>query len=222
MSPADADKALVSEFEAFCKDHRDEIDALQVLYERPYARRLTRKQLMDLVATLQRPPRQWTGETLWAAYERIEKDRVRGASRGRLLTDLISLARHAMGVDPDLVSYADQAAARFDNWLAQQQNRGRRFTELRPGARRTPSVLRSKASASSIGNDRTSVGPRWPMCSRLRSASSASSVRTTVTEPGAGAPQATSPRSTWRAMAARASGASTPARRTMSTRHGPR
>ena len=45
-----------------------------------------------------------------------------------MLTDLISLARHAMGVEPELVSYADQAAARFEHWLAQQENRGRKFS----------------------------------------------------------------------------------------------
>ncbi len=124
----DADQALVSEFEAFCQEHKDELDALTVLYSRPYAQRLTRAQLLDLVAAIQRPPRQWTGEALWAAYERVEAGRVRGASKGKLMTDLISLARHAMGVDEELVGYADQAAARFDNWLAQQANRGRTFT----------------------------------------------------------------------------------------------
>jgi type I restriction enzyme, R subunit len=129
----DADKALIGEFEAFCKEHKDELDALMVLYDRPYAQRLTRKQLMELVAAIQRPPRQWTGEALWAAYERVEKGRVRGASRGRLLTDLISLARHAMGVEPELVSYADQAGERFENWLGQQANRGRTFTEEQVG-----------------------------------------------------------------------------------------
>ncbi len=124
-----ADKALISDFESFCKEHRDEIDALMVLYDRPYAQRLTRKQLMELVAAIRRPPRQWTSEALWAAYERVERGRVRGASRGRMLTDLISLVRHAMGVEPELVSYADQAAARFDQWFAQQASRGRSFTE---------------------------------------------------------------------------------------------
>ena len=129
----DADKALIGEFESFCAEHKDRIDALMVLYDRPYAQRLTRKQLMELVAAIQRPPRQWTGEALWAAYERVEKDRVRGASRGRLLTDLISLARHAMGVDDELVSYAETAGARFDAWLAQQANRGRAFTDEQVG-----------------------------------------------------------------------------------------
>ena len=125
----EASQALVSAFEEFCRGHRDEVDALAVLYERPYRRRLTRAQLMELVATLQRPPRQWTREALWAAYERVEKGRVRGASRGRLLTDLISLARHAMGVEPELVSYQDQAAARFTAWMAQQERRGRKFSD---------------------------------------------------------------------------------------------
>jgi type I restriction enzyme R subunit len=124
----DTDKILVSAFEEFCKSHKDELDALTVLYSRPYAQRLTRKQLMELVAAIQRPPRQWTTTELWGAYERLEKGRVRGASRGRLMTDLISLARHALGVDTELVSYADQAQTRFNNWLAQQSNRGRTFT----------------------------------------------------------------------------------------------
>ena len=122
-------RALVGEFERFCQTQRDQLDALGVLYSRPYARRLTRAQLMELVAAIQRPPRQWSGEGLWAAYERLERGRVRGASRGRLLTDLISLVRHAMGVETELVSWADQAADRYANWLAQQTNRGRRFTD---------------------------------------------------------------------------------------------
>jgi type I restriction enzyme R subunit len=125
----EADKVLVSEFEAFCREHRDELQALSVLYSRPYAQRLTRAQLMELVAAIERPPRQWTSEALWAAYERVGKDCVRGASRGKMLTDLISLARHAMGLEPELVSYQEQANARFANWMVQQSNRGRQFTE---------------------------------------------------------------------------------------------
>ncbi len=125
----DAAQAMVSEFEAFCREHRDEIDALAVLYSRPYRQRLTREQLLRLAEAIQRPPRRWTTEELWAAYERVERDRVRGASRGRLLTDLISLVRHALGVEDELVSYREHVEERFRNWLAQQENRGRRFSD---------------------------------------------------------------------------------------------
>ncbi|MDP2308623.1 MAG: type I restriction-modification enzyme R subunit C-terminal domain-containing protein [Pseudomonadota bacterium] len=129
----DAAKELVSAFKAYCADHREELEALQVLYERPYAQRLTRKQLVELAGDIKRPPRQWTSESLWAAYERVESGRVRGASKGKVMTDLISLVRHALGVDAELVSYAEQAQERFDGWLQQQANRGRRFTPEQMG-----------------------------------------------------------------------------------------
>jgi hypothetical protein len=57
-----------------------QLDALMVLYSRPYAQRLTRKQLMELVAAIQRPPRQWTSEALWAGLRARGKGRVRGAA----------------------------------------------------------------------------------------------------------------------------------------------
>lgn len=124
----DADKALIGEFETFCREHRDEVDALQVLYSRPYKQRLTRSQLTELVAAIQRPPRQWTNERLWKAYERVETNRVRGAGLTRTMTDLIRLVRHAVGAEEELVPFREVAEQRFRNWLAQQTNRGRVYS----------------------------------------------------------------------------------------------
>ncbi len=42
------DRELVDSFRAFIAEHRDEIDALQVLYSRPHGRRLTRAQIREL------------------------------------------------------------------------------------------------------------------------------------------------------------------------------
>jgi type I restriction enzyme R subunit len=123
-----ADRAMVSAFEQFCGEHRDELEALIVLYQRPFARRLTRKALVELVEALRRPPRQWTTEALWAAYERLDKDRVRGNGRDRVMTDLIGLVRKAMGVQTEVAPFAEEAGARYAHWLRQQEGRGRRFT----------------------------------------------------------------------------------------------
>jgi type I restriction enzyme R subunit len=120
---------LTSAFEAYCRENRDQLDALSVLYAKPYGARITRAKLVELAQAIQRPPRQWTSEALWQAYEQVEANRVKGASKGKHLTDLISLARHALGVEEQLVSFQDQAAERFAGWLAQQANRGRQFTE---------------------------------------------------------------------------------------------
>jgi type I restriction enzyme R subunit len=123
------DRELVDSFRAFIAEHRDEIDALQVLYSRPHGRRLTRAQIRELADAVEHPPRRWTTERLWAAYETVERDRVRGAGAGRLWTDIVSLARHALRPEDDLVPFADQVHARFAAWLAQQQQRGRAFSE---------------------------------------------------------------------------------------------
>ena len=85
-----------------------------------------RAQNGTVVVTIAEPAGLWA--RVRAAYEKVERGRVRGASHGRLLTDVVSLARHALGVDEELVSYAVPAAERFEGWLAQQANRGRAFT----------------------------------------------------------------------------------------------
>lgn len=125
----DYERALVDSFQAFIEEHRDEIDALQILYSRPYAKRLTREQIKELADAIKKPPRSWTPEGLWAAYEKVERDRVKGASDGRLWTDIVSLARHALHPEVDLVPFQDTVRERFTNWLAQQSNAGKTFTD---------------------------------------------------------------------------------------------
>ncbi|MDQ2912539.1 MAG: DEAD/DEAH box helicase family protein [Chloroflexota bacterium] len=124
----EAARSITSSFEAFIREHKDEIGALEVLFSRPYRRRPTFEQIRELAEAIQRPPRQWTPDLLWAAYERIDNAKVRG-SGPRVLADLVSLVRYATRQQATLVPYADEVGARFDNWLLQQENRGRRFTD---------------------------------------------------------------------------------------------
>jgi type I restriction enzyme R subunit len=120
---------LVRDFEEFLAKHRDEITALQVLYSRPYRRRLTHDDIRALADAVAAPPRRWTPDLLWRAYEELRRDRVRGASSQRLLTDLVSLVRFAIHHDPELVPYGERVRERFETWLLQQANQGRRFTD---------------------------------------------------------------------------------------------
>lgn len=120
--------ALVADFERFIEEHKDEIDALQFFYAQPYARRLSFKDIKALAEAIKAPPRAWTPERLWRAYETLRKDKVRGASGKRLLTDIVSLLRFATHRDDELVPFSEQVRERFQAWMAQQDNRGRAFT----------------------------------------------------------------------------------------------
>lgn len=118
----------VESFKAFLEEHRDEITALQVLYSRPYAQRLTYRDVKELAEAIGRPPHRWTAERLWEAYETLDASKVRG-SAGTVLTNVVSLVRFALGLDDELAPFPEQVAERFDAWLAQQAQAGRTFTD---------------------------------------------------------------------------------------------
>lgn len=124
----DRARATIESWQAFVDEHRDDIDALQILYSRPYGKRLTLKAIKELAAVIGRPPHNWTPERLWAAYEALEASRVRG-SAGTQFTNLISLVRKALEPEGDLVAYPLTVDERFQGWLAQQAQAGTTFTD---------------------------------------------------------------------------------------------
>ena len=67
------------------------------------------------------PPVVLTTESLWRAYAQLERDRVRGAGTRRVLTDLVSLVRHAVQLDDELVPYPERVQRRYLDWLVAQQ-----------------------------------------------------------------------------------------------------
>lgn len=122
-------RKTVDDFRQFIEANKDEIAALQILYNEPYGRaRPTRAQLKELAAALHRPPHLWTEAALWNAYAAVERDRVRGAGETRVLTDLVALVRHALEPDGQLTPYPAQVRARYEAWLAAGERAGKRFT----------------------------------------------------------------------------------------------
>lgn len=123
------DKAatMVASFRDYIEEHRDDIRALQVLYSRPYKERLTFVEIKELAKAIERPPRSWTPEKLWRAYELLDQSKVRG-SGGRMLTDIVSLVRYTLHQDDELVPFRDQVDARFEAWLSAQEQKGVKFT----------------------------------------------------------------------------------------------
>ena len=122
-------KALVQSFEQFLEEHRDEYEALRVFYSQPYQERLKYADIKALAEAIQAPPRSWTPETLWRAYETLGKSVRGGGSSKRMLTDLVSLVRVALHQDDELVPFATRVEERFDHWLTQQRNAGREFND---------------------------------------------------------------------------------------------
>lgn len=116
-------------FGRFIEEHKNDIDALEIIYSRPYGdRHLTFEQVRRLADAIQTPPYSLTPAKVWNAYERLEKGRVKDSRPEKTLADLVNLVRVAIGESEDLVPFEADVRAKFDNWLQEQQAHGTQFT----------------------------------------------------------------------------------------------
>jgi type I restriction enzyme R subunit len=129
-SPDAKEKAasLTKQFEKYLAEHKDEIEALQILYNRPYRSRLTYKQVRELADAIRKPHPAWTTETLWRAYETLDRSKVR-SSPERVLTNIVSLVKFAIGKEAQLAPFPESVRQRFEHWIAEQQANGAGFTD---------------------------------------------------------------------------------------------
>ena len=111
---------LVKSFRAFIETHQAEITALQILYSRPYAQRLTEEMLKELEKKLRDQNTTWTEDSLWWAFATTAPAKVKGRSQADRFADLVPLVRFALEQQPVLEPFAQSVRERFEMWLRQK------------------------------------------------------------------------------------------------------
>jgi type I restriction enzyme R subunit len=126
----DRSEEIVTNFKKFIEEKKDEIIALQIIYNMPYNKqRLTFEETKELAEAIQMPPYQLSADLVWKAYEQLDRSRVKGAGPARILTDLIALVRFALGKDALLMPFKESIDKRFGDWIAGQERSGETFTQ---------------------------------------------------------------------------------------------
>jgi type I restriction enzyme R subunit len=125
----DKARTIVNTFRQFIEDNKDQLTALQMIYEPPYSlRNVTYDQIKELAEAIGNPPYGLTQETVWRAYAQLEQSKVRGAGPEKLLTNIVSLVRFAVGQHDVLEPFPLTVEERFENWVGAQAEGGRDFT----------------------------------------------------------------------------------------------
>lgn len=120
---------VVTTFKSFIEENKDELDALEIIYSKPYGNRhLTFELIKQLAEAIRKPPYNLTPEVLWKAYEQLEKSKVRGAGPQKLLTNIISLVRFATELSDTLEPFPEVVERKYNQWLEEQKNVGNEFT----------------------------------------------------------------------------------------------
>jgi type I restriction enzyme R subunit len=122
-------RLYVEAFRKFIEENKDELTALQIIYSKPYAsRQLTYDAIKQLAEAISKPPYSLTPELVWMAYQQLEKSKVKGAGPQKLLTNIVSLVRFAIGAVDVLEPFTETVNQRFNDWLAEQEKQGKKFT----------------------------------------------------------------------------------------------
>jgi len=119
----------IKSFKEFIQQHRDELTALQIIYNQPLGKqKLTYAAIRELVQRLTDPPLYLTCATVWQAYKRLEAAKVRGAPVDEQLTEVVSLVRFALGQIDTLEPFGVVVERRFNLWMGREKKAGRTYT----------------------------------------------------------------------------------------------
>ena len=148
-------RSVVTSFKAFIEEHKDEIEAIRILYSKPYRAGLRYGQVKDLALKLGVPPfyvdakKPETVGRLWQAFEAAEGGepeavKAKGAG-GRQLVDLIALVKHAIDGRTPLVPVEEVVEQRYAAWLAEKSKAGITFA---PPQRKWLDAIKDHIAAS--------------------------------------------------------------------------
>ena len=123
-------EAKIASFKTFIEENKDELTALQIIYNQSYAQsRLTYAAIKELARAMKDPPHLLLAADVWQAYKRLNAASVKGAPVDQQLTEIVSLVRFALGYDKVLEPFATKVEQRFNLWIGREKNAGRNFTE---------------------------------------------------------------------------------------------
>lgn len=123
-------RTIIDTFKRFIEENKNELTSLQIIYNKQYSQRhVTYEQIKELSEKIMMPPYKLTTELVWLAYEHLDKDRVKRAGPQKLLTNIISLIKYAIGEISVLEPFNEVIEERFTEWLKEQEKLGKKFTD---------------------------------------------------------------------------------------------
>lgn len=120
---------VIATFHDFIEEHKNDIAALSIIYERSYkTRHLTYEMIENLYDTIKKAPYSLTQEKLWRAYGVKFGERVKKRVEDKL-ADIISLVRFELGQTSELNLFSAEVALNFQKWVFSKQAGPLKFTK---------------------------------------------------------------------------------------------
>lgn len=120
---------IIATFHGFIEEHKNDIAALSIIYNRSYkTRHLTYQMIEELYDVLKHNPYSLSQEKLWRAYGVKFGSKVHKRVESKL-ADIVSLVRFELGQTSELNLFSAEVALNFQKWVFAKQSGSVKFTK---------------------------------------------------------------------------------------------
>lgn len=120
---------IIATFHDFIEEHKNDITALSIIYNRSYkTRHLTYQMIEELYDALKHNPYCLSQEKLWRAYGVKFGSKVHKRVESKL-ADIVSLVRFELGQTSELNLFSAEVALNFQKWVFAKQSGSVKFTK---------------------------------------------------------------------------------------------
>ena len=123
------DKAneIITEFQAYIQEHKDEITALKIFYNEPHRRReLTSKMVKELLSHIKANKPRLAPNIVWEAYRQLEETNPQ-SPKSEIIA-LVSILRRLTGLDSKLTGFDLTIDKNFQKWVFAKQAGSLKYT----------------------------------------------------------------------------------------------
>lgn len=118
---------IITEFQAYIQEHKDEITALKIFYNEPHRRReLTSKMVKELLSQIKANKPRLAPSIVWEAYRQLEETNPQ-SPKSEIIA-LVSILRRLTGLDSKLTGYDLTIDKNFQKWVFAKQAGSLKYT----------------------------------------------------------------------------------------------
>ena len=119
---------FIQDFETFCREHQDQLDALTLYYQQPQRRQeVTLAQIKEVLTAIRANAPRLAPLRVWEAYARLD-GLPNTAKPLTELTALVALIRRSCGIDAKLTPFNETVRRNYRDWIL-RKNAGQPFNE---------------------------------------------------------------------------------------------
>ncbi len=121
---------VIFKFKSFIESNKNNLPALKAIIENTNGHtHISFDEIKTISRELRKPPYEISTEEVWNAFLRLDSTKVKPLGETKNPANIITLTQYAIGKTDRLEPYTDSIDKKLNDWISENELKGRKFTE---------------------------------------------------------------------------------------------